>query len=118
MDCKGDWKLTKIADCRHYDNQQHDVQLEARQECFILGISSRANTVCHPNYVHDGTEHIHNKSANDTKVGVGTDTPDGFAATQWAVKRLDKCSDRDLKLSKGKCQALLGEEETPGIHLY
>lgn len=73
------------------------------QECFNLGISTRHSTVYHPNYVHDGTEHIHNKSSNDTKVGGGTDTPDGFAATQRVVKRLDNCSDRDLKLSKEKC---------------
>ena len=55
----------------------------------------------------DGTKCTLSKFAGDTKLGEGADLPDGCAAIQRDLDRLEKCIDGNLlKFSKGKYQVL------------
>jgi len=56
-------------------------------------------------YLDNGTECTLSKAADDTKLGEVADTPEGHAAIQRDLNRLEcKWSDRNrVKFNKGKC---------------
>ncbi|KAK4823863.1 hypothetical protein QYF61_007511 [Mycteria americana] len=57
------------------------------------------------------------KFADDAKLGGVADTPDGCAAIQRDLDRLEKWAERDLKFKKGKCEVLHLGRNNP-MHLY
>ncbi|KAK4817106.1 hypothetical protein QYF61_027969 [Mycteria americana] len=59
------------------------------------------------NKLDDGAECTLSKSADDTKLGGGADTPEGRAASQKDLDRLEKRADRNLmQFNKENCEAL------------
>ena len=59
------------------------------------------------NDLDDGAECILSKFADDTKLGGVADIPEGWAAIQRDLNRLEKWADRNLmKFNKGKCKLL------------
>jgi len=59
------------------------------------------------NDLHDGAECILSKFADDTKLGGAADTPEGAAAIQRDLDRLEKTADRNLtRFNRGKCTVL------------
>lgn len=57
---------------------------------------------------------ILSKFANNTKVGCGADSPEGRAALQRDLDRLEKQADRNpLKFSKERCRVLLMGRNNP-----
>lgn len=66
------------------------------------------------NYPHDGTEYTLSKVADNTKSGEVTEKPDGCAAIQRDLNRLEKCANRNLlKFNKGNCNIQLFGRITP-----
>ncbi|PKU32327.1 rna-directed dna polymerase from mobile element jockey-like [Limosa lapponica baueri] len=55
--------------------------------------------------MNNGVETVHSKFANDTKQGEVVGMPEGHAAIQRNLKRLEKWADKNLmKLNKEKCK--------------
>ena len=55
----------------------------------------------------DGAECTCSNFDDDTKLKGAADTPEGSAAIQWILNRLDKWADRNLmKFNEGKCEVL------------
>jgi len=66
------------------------------------------------NNLDDGVECTLSKFAHDTKVGGVADRPEGLAAIQRDLNRLEKWVDRNItKFKKGKCK-VLQQGTTPG----
>jgi len=58
------------------------------------------------NNLDEGIECTLSKFAEDTKLGGVVDTPEGCAAIQCDLDRLESCVERNLmRISKGKCRA-------------
>ncbi|KAK4828884.1 hypothetical protein QYF61_001442 [Mycteria americana] len=70
------------------------------------------------NDLDDGAESTLSKFADDTKLGGVADKPEGHAAIQWDLNRLDKWTDKNfMQFNKGKCKALHLGKNNP-MHWY
>ncbi|KAK4822305.1 hypothetical protein QYF61_013004 [Mycteria americana] len=70
------------------------------------------------NDLDDGTEHSLSKLADDTKLGRAADRPEGSAAIQKDLDRLEKWGEKNLmEFNKGKSKVLQLGRNNP-IHQY
>jgi len=92
---------------RFNNNHQANINLTSLLVCLITAVKSSWRQVTSLNDVDHGTESTISKSANDTKLVGLTDMPQGRAAFQRDLNRLQKWADKNfMRFNKGKGKLL------------